>query len=468
MSIRVLSREDYEYFLKRDEDHFFDRKAMGLKPAKLEKHAVAFANSDGGEIIIGVKDVSDEPSWEYRWSGGQTVEDFNPYIQCLVSLNPSLPFRYEFFTYPGATGLALCVTVDKSIFVHAASDKTVYIREGAQSLQIKDHQKIQELAFAKGVASFEDSVVPDVPLEAIAESEVIEEFLPSQHPPSDGIDFLVNQNLIDLNTWDTRVCGILLFAETPSSLMPTQCAIRIARYKTREEDPERDHLDFTESIEGPLYHQIHTACARIKEIMSSISVWTVNGLQTMEYPPEAIWEIVVNAVIHRDYSVSDNILISIYDNRIEIRSPGRFPGFVTRENILEARFSRNKNIVRILNRYPDPPNHDMGEGLNTAFQKMKEWRLKDPEIYEQGNYVVAILPHIHLASPEEAILEFLTSTNSQITNKQAREITGVRSENAVKNVFYKLRDAEKIERVPGLEGPKAAWRLKKPQEECKV
>jgi ATP-dependent DNA helicase RecG len=49
--------------------------------------------------------------------------------------------------------------------------------------------------------------------------------------------------------------------------------------------------------------------------------------------------------------------------------------------------------------------------------------------------------------------------NSQITNRQARDITGIRSENLVKIEFYKLRDQKYIERVPGLEGWKSAWRL---------
>jgi len=102
----------------------------------------------------------------------------------------------------------------------------------------------------------------------------------------------------------------------------------------------------------------------------------------------------------------------------------------------------------------------MGEGLNTAFQKMKEWKLKDPEISEDGNYVKVIIPHTSLASPEDAIIEFLKN-NETIKNSQARDITGIRSENAMKNVFYKLRDAELIERVPGLDGPASAWRLKK-------
>jgi ATP-dependent DNA helicase RecG len=81
----------------------------------------------------------------------------------------------------------------------------------------------------------------------------------------------------------------------------------------------------------------------------------MTGLRTLEYPPEAIWEIVVNAIIHRDYSISDDVQIRIFDNRVEIISPGKLPGYVSVENILEARYSRNSKVVRNLARYPSPP-----------------------------------------------------------------------------------------------------------------
>lgn len=114
--------------------------------------------------------------------------------------------------------------------------------------------------------------------------------------------------------------------------------------------------------------------------------------------------------------------------------------------------------MRTLARYPNAPNKDLGEGLNTAFQKMKEWGFKQPQIELDGNYVKVTLPHAKLAAPTVAIMDFL-SNNDQITNRQARDITGIKSENLVKIEFYKLRDEGFIERVPGLAGPKSAWHL---------
>lgn len=69
------------------------------------------------------------------------------------------------------------------------------------------------------------------------------------------------------------------------------------------------------------------------------------------------------------------------------------------------------------------PNKDIGEGLNTAFQKMKEWKLQNPQIIEKDDSVCVIIAHIPLASSSDLILQFLKN-NEEITNKQARDITG--------------------------------------------
>jgi ATP-dependent DNA helicase RecG len=166
--------------------------------------------------------------------------------------------------------------------------------------------------------------------------------------------------------------------------------------------------------------------------------------------------VVVNAVIHRDYSISDDVQVSIFQNRIEVKSPGRLPGFVTVENFLNVRYSRNSKIVRSLARYKNPPNKNLGEGLNTAFEKMKEWKLQNPILMERGNYVIVTLPHTPLASPDELVLEYL-ETHAEIRNRDAREMTGIKSENQMKDVFYRMRDQGLIERVPGKQGNSAAW-----------
>ena len=206
--------------------------------------------------------------------------------------------------------------------------------------------------------------------------------------------------------------------------------------------------------------QIQASAKIVTEVIESIKIMTSDGLINAKYPHETIWEILVNAVIHRDYSISDDIQIQIFNNRVEISSPGKLPGYVTLKNILDSRFSRNSKIVRTLNKYKEAPNKDMGEGLNTAFQKMEEFRLTPPVITEEGNYVKAVIAHTPLASPEETVLQYLQK-NKQIKNREARTITGIKSENIMKNVFYKLRDQDFIEPVMSSTGSKVvAWKIK--------
>lgn len=463
MQTKNITVADSLLLSSRQEDHFYDRKAAAIKGAKVQKIAVAFANADGGEIYIGIADDKDEPDPTKRWNGAANIEDYNQHIQALTEVQPALPMEITFLKVDSKTAYILKVQIEKSQAVHKTADGTVYERKGAQSLPVSDPARITALSFAKGAVSYEDYSVDGAVAEDIVDSPRIREFLLDYSPSSDPLELSLNKNLLDRKSFKPKVAGLLLFAVDPASEMPKKCSVKIIRYETKEDDPERDHLGLIEPIEGPLYQLIHSTVNRVTEIMSSISVWTTDGPKSMAYPPETLWEIVVNAIIHRDYSMSDDVQILIFDNRIEVLSPGRLPAFVTKENILDVRYARNPRIVGMLSRYKIPPNKDIGEGLNTAFQKMKDWRLRSPEIINEGNYVRVVIPHAPLATAQEAIMEFITK-HGTITNRQARDITGIKSENAVKSEFYKLKEAGLIEIIPELKGNKAAWRALSPEQ----
>ena len=460
MRSRTITEDEILVLSTRDESHFFDRKALGVSGKKAQKIAVAFANADGGEFLVGISDDKEERDPSKRWHGTTKLEDLNGLLQALFLVAPTLELKYEVLNSPNRPGQVLRVIIEKSAEVHKTSDGTVYQRYGAQSLPVDDLQRITELAFAKGAISFEDQLLKTVPVEQVVDSKELASFLFDYSPKTDPLEFCINQNLLDFKTWEPRVASVLLFHPFPSAVNPRKCALKITRYETKEDDPERDHLAKQITIEGPLYQLIHKAVESVQEIMKSVTIWTPAGLKNAEYPPESLWEVLVNAVIHRDYAISDDIQVLIFDNRIEVLSPGRLPGYVTVDNILHARYSRNTKIVRTLHRYKQPPNRDMGEGLDTAFQKMKEWGLKAPEIEESNGYVRVTLPHTPLAKPTEAILGFL-ARNATVTNRQARDLTGIKSENLVKIEFYKLRDEGMLEPVPSLKGSKSAWRLTK-------
>src|SRR5438552_951508 len=166
----------------------------------------------------------------------------------------------------------------------------------------------------------------------------------------------------------------MLFADEPQAALPKRSAIKIYRYKTTDPEGSRDNLAFDPiTIEGCLYEQIYAAVAKTVEVIQDVQILDEEeGFQSVRYPFETLHEIITNAVLHRDYSVADDVHVRIFDNRIEVESPGRLPAHVTVQNILRERFARNGQIVRLINKFPEPPNKDVGEGLNTAFAAMKQ------------------------------------------------------------------------------------------------
>ena len=141
--------------------------------------------------------------------------------------------------------------------------------------------------------------------EDIVDSPSLREFLTDYSPSTDPLELAVNKNLIDRKSFKPKVAGVLLFATEPACSMQKKCSVRIVRYETKEDDPERDHLGAIEAVEGPIYNVIHCTIDQVTTIMSSINVWTTDGPKAMAYPAETLWEIVVNAIIHRDYSIPD-------------------------------------------------------------------------------------------------------------------------------------------------------------------
>lgn len=94
---------------------------------------------------------------------------------------------------------------------------------------------------------------------------------------------------------------------------------------------------------------------------------------------------------------------------------------------------------------------------------MRRLRLKSPEIIEKENSVQVNIRHETLASPETLVLEYLEK-NEVIVNRIARDLTGITSENSMKDVFIRLSKSGLIERVPGRKGSAAAWRKKRPEQ----
>jgi ATP-dependent DNA helicase RecG len=230
------------------------------------------------------------------------------------------------------------------------------------------------------------------------------------------------------------------------------------RYKTKDDDIGREFLDGTPlTVEGDAYNLIYRAVSETKKVIEGIKKLGEDGLEDVVYPEDALHEVITNAVLHRDYSIVADVQIRIFDNRVEIESPGRLPGHVTTTNILDTQSARNPSLVRLINKFPNPPNKDVGEGLNTAFRAMVALRLKPPIILEKDASVLVVIRHESLGSPEELIMKYM-ETHEEITNSVARDITGIKSENTMKNVFLRLKARNMLEPIPERRGSASAWR----------
>jgi ATP-dependent DNA helicase RecG len=348
----------------------------------------------------------------------------------------------------------LHVIVQKTRDMKKASDGKAYIRRNASNQPADSPEALKRLERSKGISSFETETV-QVSLDTVTNSEVIIEFLLAVTPIAEPLPFLHKQQMI--HDEKPTVAATLLFSDEPQAALPKRSAIKIYRYRSAGIEGTRETLAFNPiTIEGCLYNQIREAVAKTQEIIQEVSVVGEHGLETIEYPQVTLHEIITNAVLHRDYSAADDIHVRIFDNRIEIESPGRLPAHITEANILEERFSRNGSIVRLINKFPDPPNKDVGEGINTAFDAMKKRGLTDPVIRQNENSVQVDIHHKRLGSLEEIIMTYLDD-HDEVTNRIVRGLSGVGSENTVKDAFKRLAKAGQIERVPGKNGNKAAW-----------
>jgi ATP-dependent DNA helicase RecG len=432
ISVVDVTNQDVLKTLALEESHFVDVKAIQVSPGKLTKSLSAFANADGGELFVGVEE--NQARTQKTWRGFARQEDANGHIQAIEESFPlGDGISYEFLRPANARkGLVLHVTVQKAREVKYATDRKPYVRRNAANQPVNTPEELERLRRNKGLTSFETETVP-VAHEVVSNSVVVIGFMLAIIPLGEPLPWLRKQIMIV--DGKPTVGAVLLFADEPQPVLPKRSAIKIYRYRTTAEQGTRETLEFDPiTIEGCLYNQVRDAVDKTRSLIQGVKVVGERGLETISYPPETLHEIITNAVLHRDYSVLDDIHIRIFDNRVEVESPGRLPGHITETNILQERFSRNGAIVRMINKFPDPPNKDVGEGLNTAFAAMKQLRLREPVIRQTDHSVLVEIRHQQLGRPEELIMEYLDERR-EITNLVARGITGIASESSIKTIF---------------------------------
>lgn len=400
-SRKKIPYRDYKKILERSEAQLIDFKDKRIKPAKLCNTISAFANADGGEVFVG---ITEQPNREFIWDGFEDEEEVNGIVKVLEDmLYLNCHYTAEFLEYD-EKGLVLRLIINKSSKVIYTPAKTVFRRRNAQNLELKTPDEIRQLEMSKGACSHEDFLT-DIDLEEISNSTSICEFLLDNNFDIEPDDFLKKNNLV--KEGKPRVSGLLLFSDYPQAFVE-RCGVKIVRYNTSAEIPERqDMMGNPLTEEGCLYKLIRSTEDRVEKIVSEIPL-TKQG-DKITYPSRTLHEIITNAVLHRDYSVKDDIQIRIFNDRLEIESPGILPGYITIQNILSQRFARNGTLVRIINKFNDPPNKDIGEGLNTAFSEMRKSGLIHPTIKQKENSILVIISNEKIPDCTQVFLKLLDS-----------------------------------------------------------
>lgn len=436
------------------ESYLSDIKAREIKPAKLSETISAFANAAGGDVYIGIGE--DKATNTRTWLGFDDPEHANAIFHTLFQAHSfGNHLKFEFLRNKALPGLVLHITIKKVKEIVRSSSGEIFVRVNAGKQKIDTPDKIKRLELDKGIITFENEWV-EVPLQKIENSLSILNFLINVIPTGEPLTYLNNQDLI--KEGHARVSGVLLFCDEPAVFLPKRSSIKIARYKTKDDEIGREFLDGNPAtIEGDAYNLVYKAVAETKRVVEGVKRLGEDGLESVEYPEEALHEVITNAVLHRDYSIVADVQIRVFDNRVEVESPGRLPGHVTTANILDTQSARNPALVRLINKFPNPPNKDLGEGLDTAFRAMETLRLKPPVILEKEASVLVIIRHESLGSPEELVMKYM-ETHEEITNSLAREVTGIKSENTMKNVFLRLKARSMLEPIPGRKGAASAWR----------
>lgn len=142
------------------------------------------------------------------------------------------------------------------------------------------------------------------------------------------------------------------------------------------------------TLRGPLIRLIDdTVRVVLDELSAGVELASSGFKAHHRYPERVVKEAIVNAVIHRDYRLNRDILIRIFDDRMEVDSPGVFPGNITPANIVKAGSkARNPLIAKTLRDFPVPPNFDLNEGVPMMFAEMSNAHLYPPQ-YRQNREI---------------------------------------------------------------------------------
>jgi ATP-dependent DNA helicase RecG len=381
------------------ESRTLDFKRISAKHSRMTETVCAFANSEGGLLVIGVGDAKDlKPGAkpESRLYGiEENAEGFDDLRrQVMARFAPPIDklhwLRLPCTLHDGKAGHIVLLRVEKSEQVHSVVGNGTWTRMDSSNREM-NAAEIADLHYRRGVRSAVSEPVP-VALELL-ETDAWRRFAGARGLKSGTFAEQLQRIGLAIKLGSelqpTRA-AVLLFAEEPGSLLAahdTRADIRLMIYDGKAALPGAtpNLRKAAKTIRGPLIDQIDAAVRAVLEELAQGLTLSGSGFKTRHvYPERVVKEAIVNAVIHRDYRLNRDIFIRIFDDRIEVESPGVFPGNITPANIGRAGSkARNPLVAQNLREFPVAPNIDAGEGVKMMFAEMDAAKLYPPQ-YSQN------------------------------------------------------------------------------------
>ena len=337
--------EDSSLELK--EVSFRDSRVSGPGRDALADELAAIANTRDGVLVLGVEDRTREITG-IPIERLDTVEQYIFEI-CNESIEPPLNFQSFRIELPDAAGVLrplLKVEVPRSLFVHR-SPGGYFHRQGSSKRRMSTEFLLrlgQQRSQAR-LYRFEEQAVPGTTF-ADLDPDRRRRFSPRD--AEDVATFKKMKLVAEDDTGKTRatVAGILMCSSTPERWLPG-AFIRAVRYRGVRQDSNYQ-LD-AQAITGPVNEQIAAAMAFVRRNMKVAARKVPGRVEVPQFSLRAVFEAVVNAVAHRDYAVHGSaIRLFLFDDRLELYSPGPLPNSVTVDALALRQSTRNELLTTLL------------------------------------------------------------------------------------------------------------------------
>lgn len=404
--------------VSRKEGQYYDVKSAQKKPSELSDIVSAYANAEGGTVVIGISDKTRR----VEGVNAQGEEKINTFLNlpkdCCI---PMPEYRHEFVDITNDAGkpdrlilLHIKPSIDKVI---TTTKDEVYLRIGDKTRKLTV-EEIRQLEYEKGVAHYEEEICPYATMEDL-DPELLDAYrekIGAVHQTNEQVlrarQFIVKRHDEDALT----NAAVLLFGKNVRGFFP-HCRIR---YIKVDGTSMRTGAEFNvvkdKNFDLPLLRLVPEAKRFISDQLEERTTLESDGrFHTYPEYPEFAWvESITNAVCHRQWGLrGDYILVAKYDDRLEIKSPGRLPNIVTVDNIFTTRFARNPLISRVLTEMELV--RELNEGIPRVFKEMKEAGLPEPKIVETAANVTVILYNEKAADGNSQTTESATQTSTQKT-----------------------------------------------------